>query len=70
LVELGVPVEHKDLNGNTALDKARLYEQSEVIKYLEGLDKNLNKEMSEVWKNKKFNEKNKMTIWILKKLQF
>jgi hypothetical protein len=66
LVEAGVPPFHKDPWGVTPLDKAILYKQTEVIEYLQNLDKNTNKEKIDVWKKKEFQEKYKLTLWFMK----
>ncbi len=66
LVEAGVPPFHKDPWGVTPLDKAYLYKHTDVIDFLENLDKNVNKEKVEMWKQKKFQEKYKLTLWYMK----
>ena len=66
LVDAGVPPFHKDPWGVTPLDKAVLYNQREVIAYLEGLDRNFNKEKTEMWKKKQLSERYDLTVWYMK----
>lgn len=66
LVEAGVPPNHKDPWGNTPLDKAELYNHSEVVNYLKSLDLNINREKVQIWKEKKFIEKYALTPWYMR----
>jgi hypothetical protein len=66
LVEAGVPPFHKDPWGVNALDKAQLFNQREVVEYLNNIDKNVNKEKIEMWKKKSLSEKYDLTPWFMK----
>ncbi len=66
LIDSGVPPSHKDPWGVTPLDKAKLYNHTKMIDYLNELEPGLNKEKIEYWKKKEFNEKYNLTPWYMK----
>lgn len=66
LIEAGVPPQHRDPWGNTSLDKAKLFNQLDVIEYLTGLDENINKDKIEMWKKKEMKEKFSIGIWYMR----
>jgi hypothetical protein len=66
LVKAGVPINHMDPWGSTPKDKAILYDQRQVIEYLDSLPKNINSEKIEFWKKKSFKEKFEFTPWFFK----
>ena len=51
LIEHGVDPRHTDPYGNTALDKAKLYNHTEVIKYLTDVLANLDESKIVDWKD-------------------
>lgn len=66
LINAGVPPSHKDPWGVSPLDKAILFNQTDVINYLQQLDPGINKEKAEYWKKRNLNEKFALSPWYMK----
>ena len=65
LIDAGVPLSHRDPWGNTAVDKAKLYQHRDSLQYFNSLKSDVNSEKIGFWRNKEIDERFPFTTWIL-----
>ena len=65
LIDAGVPLSHRDPWGNTAVDKAKLYQHRDSLLYFSSLKSDTNSEKIGFWRNKEIDERFPFTTWIL-----
>lgn len=69
LIENGVPLDHKDLQNNNCLSKARTYNNTKIVDYIESLpNQKINQEKYNYWIEKPLKERYNTRVWYIKSL--